>query len=40
MAKQYHPDVFKGDPDKIKEVNEAYEILGDESKKREYDMLR
>ncbi len=39
MAKKYHPDVNK-EPDaeeKFKEVNEAYEVLGDEEKKAAYD---
>ncbi|KRX03937.1 DnaJ domain [Pseudocohnilembus persalinus] len=40
MAKKYHPDVYKGSQDKIKEVNEAYEVLGDKSKRSEYDSLR
>ena len=39
MAKQYHPDVNKseGAKSKFEEINEAYETLGDESKKRVYD---
>lgn len=38
-AKQYHPDVnkSKGAKEKFEEINEAYETLGDESKKRMYD---
>ena len=39
LAKKYHPDINK-DPDaeeKFKEVNAAYEVLGDEQKKAQYD---
>jgi len=40
LAKKYHPDMNK-DPeaeDKFKEINAAYEVLGDENKKAQYDM--
>lgn len=39
-AKQFHPDVNKtaGAKEKFAEINEAYETLGDEQKKRVYDM--
>lgn len=40
MAKKYHPDLNKDNPDaaeKFKEVNEAYEVLGDKTKKANYD---
>ena len=37
LAKVFHPDVSKGSEDKFKEINEAYEILSDENKKRTYD---
>jgi curved DNA-binding protein CbpA len=40
LAKQYHPDVNKGNADKFKEINEAYEVLSDNSKKRDYDDMR
>ncbi|CAH2012547.1 unnamed protein product [Acanthoscelides obtectus] len=39
LAKQYHPDVNK-DPEsskKFQEVSEAYEILADETKRKQYD---
>ena len=40
LAKKYHPDMNK-DPkaeEKFKEINAAYEVLGDEQKKSQYDM--
>lgn len=40
-AKQYHPDLHPGDEEaehKFKEVNFAYEVLSDDTKKRTYDM--
>ena len=41
LAKKYHPDVSK-EPDaeaKFKEIQEAYEVLGDESKRKTYDQF-
>lgn len=40
LCKKYHPDRTGGDDTKIKEINEAYAILGDEQKRREYDQKR
>lgn len=37
LAKQYHPDVSKGTEEKFKQINEAYETLSDENKRRSYD---
>jgi curved DNA-binding protein len=39
LARQYHPDVNKdpGAEDKFKEINAAYEILSDKSKRAQYD---
>merc|ERR1719290_575809 len=40
LAKKYHPDSNKNDPNaskKFQEVSEAYEILGDEDKRQQYD---
>lgn len=39
LAKQYHPDVNKdpGAANKFKEINQAYETLGDENKRANYD---
>lgn len=41
-AKQYHPDTNQNDPkaeDRFKEVNEAYEVLGDPDKRKQYDQF-
>ena len=39
LAKKYHPDVNKdsGAEEKFQEINEAYEVLGDEEKRKKYD---
>lgn len=41
LAMKYHPDVNKdpGAEDKFKEINEAYEVLSDEQKRRTYDQF-
>lgn len=39
LSKKYHPDVNKKvDPSCMIKINEAYEVLSDEDKKREYDI--
>ncbi|PID32494.1 molecular chaperone DnaJ [Candidatus Saccharibacteria bacterium] len=38
-AVQYHPDKEGGDEAKFKEVNEAYEVLKDQSKRQRYDQF-
>lgn len=37
LAHQYHPDKKGGNEAKFKEVNEAYQTLSDDTKRREYD---
>lgn len=41
-AKKYHPDSTKGDKEKLekfKEITAAYEVLGDEQKRKQYDQF-
>ena len=38
LCKKYHPDKHGGDDTKIKEINEAYATIGDETKRKEYDV--
>jgi curved DNA-binding protein len=37
LAKAYHPDIHPHHADKFKDVSEAYEVLGDEDKRKRYD---
>jgi curved DNA-binding protein len=42
LARQYHPDVAKdkkGAEEKFKDINEAYEVLGDPANRQKYDRL-
>lgn len=42
QAKKYHPDLNSGDEQaakQFKEINEAYQVLGDEKKKTQYDQF-
>src|SRR5580692_12873092 len=42
LARQYHPDVAKDkklSEEKFKEINEAYEVLGDKDKREKYNQL-
>ena len=41
LARKYHPDVSKvaNAEERFKEVNEAYEVIGDEKKREQYDTL-
>lgn len=39
LAHKYHPDKATGDEEKFKEANEAYQVLGDEKKRQQYDQF-
>src|SRR5947208_2013982 len=42
LVRQYHPDVNKDNPkaeEKFKEVQEAYDVLSDETKRKNYDQF-
>jgi molecular chaperone DnaJ len=43
LARQFHPDANKGDTgaeERFKEISEAYDVLSDETKRKEYDEAR
>src|SRR5438270_32752 len=43
LAKQYHPDANQNDPkaaDRFKEISEAYNVIGDAEKRKQYDEMR
>jgi molecular chaperone DnaJ len=43
LARKYHPDANKGDPkseERFKEISEAYNVLSDEKRRKEYDEAR
>src|ERR1700722_2828125 len=43
LAKRYHPDANASDPkaaERFKEVSEAYTVLGDAEKRKQYDEMR
>ena len=39
MAKQYHPDIYSNNDatSKMQEINEAYNVLSDDEKRKQYD---
>ena len=43
LAKQYHPDTNRGEAkaaERVKEISEAYTVLGDAAKRKQYDEMR
>ncbi len=43
LAKEHHPDSNKNDPksaERFKEISEAYQVLGDQKKRTQYDEMR
>ena len=43
LARTYHPDANRDDPkaeDRFKEISAAYDVLGDEARRKEYDEVR
>jgi len=42
LVMEYHPDRNQGKPgyeEQIKDINEAYQVLGNEERRRQYDLL-
>ena len=40
LAKQFHPDANPGSEERFKEISAAYDIVGDQAKRKEYDEVR
>src|SRR5213595_2032793 len=43
LAREFHPDANKGDAkaeDRFKDISEAYDVLSDEKRRKEYDEAR
>jgi molecular chaperone DnaJ len=40
LAKKYHPDANPGSEERFKEISAAYDVLGDQPKRKEYDQVR
>jgi len=42
LSKRYHPDVYKESDagEKMASINEAYEVLGNQTKRKDYDRQR
>src|SRR5476651_834349 len=39
LAHKHHPDKQGGDAEKFKEINSAYQVLSDKSKRQQYDQF-
>lgn len=39
LAHEHHPDKKSGNAEKFKEINEAYQVLGNEQKRKQYDQF-
>jgi molecular chaperone DnaJ len=40
LAKEHHPDANPGSEERFKEISAAYDVLGDEARRKEYDEVR
>src|SRR5215831_20702482 len=43
LSRQFHPDTNAGDPaaeERFKEISAAYDVIGDDAKRKEYDEVR
>jgi molecular chaperone DnaJ len=40
LAKQFHPDANPGSEERFKEISAAYDVLGDATRRKEYDEVR
>ena len=40
LARETHPDAEKGNEERFKEISSAYDVIGDEGKRKEYDEAR
>ena len=43
LAAKHHPDKNQNDPkaaDRFKEISEAYQVIGDDEKRKQYDQMR
>ena len=39
LAKEYHPDHYKGDSAPFQQIQEAYHVLGDKTRRQEYESV-
>src|SRR5258705_6924728 len=40
LAKEHHPDTNPGHDERFKEISAAYDVIGDEERRKEYDEVR